>query len=132
MKAFSRLMVGLIMAQALAAGFCLVAPQMHRATASESARLASEASFHCKETLLATKTQHTGHSGVCEHCSLPDELTTSKITISDLAVVLPVVAVLADIRMDEKRSFIDSATPMSMVPDRSASLLYTTSQRIRI
>lgn len=127
----SRLMMGLFLAQVLVAGFCVIAPQMHRATATEIDHHYSASAAHCDKDMSSMNMDyHASHDGVCEHCDSPDELLT-KVSTPDYSLALSLVTVILLSDWDAHSDIVESFA-YSNSPPKSASLLYNTTKRIRI
>lgn len=131
LRGFSRLMVGLFAVQVLAVGFCLLTPQIHAASAvDKSIPMSGEIAFHCESNVKA-KPGHAEHTA-CAHCDLPDELVTSKVSGFNMDVELPALALVATAIELSAPLSIDLSVRIPTGPPRSSSLLYTTTQRIRV
>jgi len=138
-RGFSRLMTGLFAVQVLAAGFCLLTPQSHAANAqpatmqmqSSSSGMAGMAS-HCKNDSDSDHKPTSNQHSSCAHCDQPDELIQSKVSPFNIDFDLPLqpVAVLA-IELPVQVT-VDLAVRTPTGPPRSSSLIYTTTQRIRV
>ncbi|NWF38853.1 hypothetical protein F3F96_06860 [Mariprofundus sp. NF] len=131
MRGISRLMVGLFAMQLFAAGFCLMIPQAHAMPMSmEVSHAAEMGAEHCAEPMQSADTdmQHTA----CNHCDQPDELwQNSKLSIdADNSFITLVYAELLSISVAQPALILTSLVPTG--PPRSSSLIYTTTQRIRI
>jgi hypothetical protein len=138
-RRLSRLVAGLFAVQIVVTGFCLLTAQAHAmpmaqmgATHMSDTQMGGT-SGHCSEAMQG-KTQHsdTSHSDGCFHCDEPDQFVkagTADLTQANLVLVglcvLPEMSTLAG---------WDEATPFYKPtgPPRSSSLLFTTTQRIRV
>jgi len=140
-RGFSRLMAGLFAVQVLAAGFCLLTPEIHAANAQPatmqmqaSSGMADMAS-HCKNdsaTDPADGTPASNHHSSCAHCDQPDELIQSKVSPFNIdfdLAVQPVAVLAIDL---PAQVTVDLAVRTPTGPPRSSSLIYTITQRIRI
>ncbi|HKI61164.1 MAG TPA: hypothetical protein VKA31_02615 [Mariprofundaceae bacterium] len=124
----SRLIAGLFAMQVIVTGFCMITTQAHAMPQSVHS---SEMGSHC------AKAEHTGehqhHSGSCYHCDQPDELSNSTLTsFAAVALLLPGVISAPALPQwhDVSSGLLSSRTPTG--PPRSSSLLFTTTQRIRV
>jgi len=117
--------------QIMVGGFCLLTAEAHAMPASVHAE---NMDAHCAKPMHAVSDNGASdHSGNCYHCDQPDELSTSSHTSA-----APVMLVLSDIiglpitpQLSRVNTGMFSArTPTG--PPRSSSLLYTTTQRIRV
>jgi len=138
----SRLVAGLFAVQIVVTGFCLLTSQAHampmdQMGASHMSGMMSGAddmSGHCSKSMMHMNGQghDASHSGGCFHCDEPDQFV--KAASADLA---PVSLVLACLAMLPEISDVTTATLLSEVqaptgPPRSSTLLFTTTQRIRV
>jgi len=140
----SRLVAGLFAVQIVVTGFCLLTTQAHAMPMNQmqmaemdsmqvSADMAGEINGHCsKSSHMDGQHNNTAHSGGCFHCDEPDQFV--KVAAADVApvnLVLVALSVLPQMpalaAWDEITAFY---TPTG--PPRSSSLLYTTTQRIRV
>ena len=140
-RRISRLVAGLFAVQIVVTGFCLLTSQAHAMPMSQM----SGSGMHMSDTVMGDmdgacgKSAHmdgqyngTSHSGGCFHCDEPDQFVkagTADLTQVSLVLValslLPEMPALA--AWDETTSFYAPTGP-----PRSSSLLFTTTQRIRV
>jgi hypothetical protein len=133
LRGFSRFMIGLFAVQVLAAGFCLVTPEVHAAKAHAmdmQMPMSDDMASHCESNVKA-ESDHAGHSA-CAHCDLPDELVTSKVSGFDMDFELPAQALVAAAIEFSASLSTDFSVRTPTGPPRSSSLLYTTTQRILV
>jgi len=134
LRGLSRLMIGLFAVQVLAAGFCLLTPETHAANAHPvdmQMPMSGDMMAHCDNDAKA-ESGHAGHGGACAHCDQPDELVQSKASTFNIDLDLPVMLV-ASVEIDLPAPVsVDLAMRTPTGPPRSSSLIYTTTQRIRI
>lgn len=137
-RGFSRLMTGLFAVQVLAAGFCLLTPQSHAANAQPATMqmpVSSGVTSHCTKddaSKPADSKTEPGHHSACAHCDQPDELIQSKVSPFNIDFdlhVQPVAFIAIDL---PAQVTVDLAVRTPTGPPRSSSLIYTTTQRIRI
>jgi len=131
-RSMARLMAVMFAVQIMVGGFCLLTAEAH---AMPHAVQTQNVQAHCAKSAHADATheQDTEHSGNCYHCDQPDELSSSAFTS-----VAPVMLVLSDIISLPamplsglaSTGLLSTRTPTG--PPRSSSLLYTTTQRIRV
>jgi len=127
-----RLMVMLFAVQVMVGGFCLLTAEAH---AMPQPVQTTDMDGHCaKSTHISLSHEHgSNHSGNCYHCDQPDELSSSAFTSP-----APMLLVLSDfISLPAAPLFDQAATGLLSTrtptgPPRSSSLLYTTTQRIRV
>lgn len=118
--------------QIMVGGFCLLTAEAHAMPASVHA---TDMDGHCAKPMHAASSDsgQSNHAGNCYHCDQPDELSISAYTS-----MAPVVLVLSDIvSLPAAPQFSRATTGMFSArtptgPPRSSSLLYTTTQRIRV
>ncbi|WP_196795099.1 hypothetical protein [Mariprofundus ferrooxydans] len=129
-RGLSRLMAGLFAMQIIVTSVCMLSAQAHAMPASAMKHDAhvSYAASHCANT--PSGHQASGHG--CFHCDHPDEMSNGSFSsLVHVAVLLP-----GSISAPEARVWghvteqLSSRIPTG--PPRSSTLLYTTSQRIRI
>jgi len=126
----SRLMVGLFVVQLVLTGFCLLTadahampiPQMSKQQTDDMGGMCSKSVSHDEEH----------HSDGCFHCDEPDQFVKAgSADITPVNLVLVALSVLPGMpaltTWDEATVF---HTPTG--PPRSSSLLFTTTQRIRV
>ena len=127
-------MIGLFAVQVLAAGFCLLTPDTHAANAHPADMqmpMSADMMTHC-DNAAKTETNHASHDGACAHCDQPDELIQSKTSTFNIDFDLPVLQVVSVATDLPAPASIDLAVRTPTGPPRSSSLIYTTTQRIRI
>lgn len=134
LRGFSRLMIGLFAVQVLAAGFCLISPELHTAKAHAADMqmpMSGDMLEHCEVNTKA-ESGHGDHGSACAHCNQPDELVQSKASIFNIDFDLPVMLMTSTEIVLSAPASIDLAVRTPTGPPRSSSLIYTTTQRIRI
>ncbi len=134
LRGLSRLMIGLFAVQVLAAGFCLLTPDTHAANAQAAGMqmaMSGDMMAHCDKA-AKTETEHAGHDGACAHCDQPDELLQSKASTFNSDFDLPVLQVVSVASELPVPVSLDMTVRTPTGPPRSSSLIYTTTQRIRI
>jgi len=133
-----RLMAMLFAVQVMVGGFCLLTAEAHAMPPSMSMQgMAMDGSCaksgHVDHNLNGQHQHEQDDSGNCYHCDQPDELSSSAFTSA-----APVLLVLSDfISLPAAPLFDLAATGLLTArtptgPPRSSSLLYTTTQRIRV
>jgi hypothetical protein len=125
---FSRLIAGLFAMQVIVTGFCMITAEAHAMPQSVQS---SEMGTHCAKAGPAG--EHQNHSGSCYHCDHPDELSNSTLSsFAAVALLLPGVISAPDLPQwhEVSSGLLSSRTPTG--PPRSSSILFTTTQRIRI
>ncbi len=132
----ARLMAGLFAMQVLAGGFCLLTPEAH-AMPQSMAMQGMAMDGNCANAVHADQSSHgpqsSDHSDACYHCDQPDELSNAGLaSVVAVMLVLPDVISLpaAPLFNREATGLLSTRTPTG--PPRSSSLLYTTTQRIRV
>jgi len=138
-RRLSRLFAGLFAVQIVITGFCLLTSQAHAMPMEQmsghsmSDTQMGNTSGHCSESMQG-KAQHSdaSHSDGCFHCDEPAQFVkagTADVTPVNLVLValslLPEMPALA--AWDEAIAFYAPTGP-----PRSSSLLFTTTQRIRV
>ncbi|HKI61296.1 MAG TPA: hypothetical protein VKA31_03295 [Mariprofundaceae bacterium] len=122
----SRLIAGLFAMQVIVTGFCMIPTQAHAVPQSVQS---TDMGTHCAKA-------HAGdhqHSSSCYHCDQPDELSSSNLaSFATVALLLPGVisAPVFPQWQDVSSGLLSTRTPTG--PPRSSSLLFTTTQRIRV
>ncbi|MDX8402915.1 MAG: hypothetical protein R8K54_00720 [Mariprofundaceae bacterium] len=120
--------------QILAAGFCLLTPQIHAATAAEMP-MSADIAVHCTNgdnTNAEYEAGHADQNTACAHCDLPNKLVQNKVSTFNIGIDLPAVTpVHMEIKLSAPVSIDLAARPLTG-PPRSSSLLYTITQRIRV
>jgi len=143
-RRLSRLVVGLFAVQIVLTGFCLMSNQAHampmagtsgQVTADSliADTLSAELSGHCNKPVhMDGQHKASSHSGGCFHCSEPDQFV--KAGGVDLPPVSPVLALLVVLPQVQEWTLTDTPTDVaaSTGPPRSSSLLFSTTQRIRV
>jgi len=135
MRGTSRLMAGLFAMQVIITGFCMITAEAHAMPQSamhSSTMQSQDVGAHCAKADSASE-HHKTHSGNCYHCDQPDELSNSGLaSFATVAMLLPgVLGMQAPQQWHNVSSGLLAArTPTG--PPRSSSLLFTTTQRIRI
>lgn len=141
MRGVSRLMAMLFAVQIVVGGFCLLTAEAHAMPQAMQAQhvhahcaKSSSSEHHQADHQLNADHQHSqDDSGNCYHCDQPDELSSSAFTSA-----APVLLVLSDfislsvapLSGKAATGLLTARTPTG--PPRSSSLLYTTTQRIRV
>lgn len=136
---FSRLMAGLFAVQVIVAGFCLMPvkahassmPQMAAPMPQMTSAHAGMATDHCA-SMAAEHAHNSQHRAPCVHCDQPDAMAQAFAAIdhADLPL-LPVLAFADSAQLVPAEQGLLSAR-VATGPPRSSSLIYTTTQRIRI
>ncbi len=139
-RGLSRLMAGLFAMQIVVGGFCLLTAEAHEivplamAGTSDGDSPNSGIDGHCGKSVDSGSQRHheSDHSGNCSHCDHPDELSSSVVSGLSLALVLADIIVLPSACEGERSAsgLLSTRTPTG--PPSSSTLLYTTTQRIRI
>ncbi|MDQ6972439.1 MAG: hypothetical protein Q9M30_07310 [Mariprofundaceae bacterium] len=130
----SRLLAGLFAVQLVLTGFCLLTadahampmPQMNAQQAADMDGMCAKSSAH------SAKHDVHEHSGGCFHCDDADQFVKAGTAdVAPASLVLLALSVLPDmpVLMAWDESSFDHTTTG---PPGSASLLYTTTQRIRV
>ena len=138
-RRLSRLVAGLFAVQIVVTGFCLLTAQAHAMPMLEmgathmSDTLMADTSGHCSKSMQG-KAQHSdaSHSDGCFHCDEPAQFV--KAGISDITTVSLVLVALSVLPEMSALAGWDETTPFYKPtgPPRSSSLLFTTTQRIRV
>ncbi|MDX8408232.1 MAG: hypothetical protein R8L58_07595 [Mariprofundaceae bacterium] len=128
-RSLSRLMAGLFAMQVVVAGFCLLTADAHAASHQMTAQQSADMAEHCAKSA----THDAGHhSDSCFHCDDSDVFV--KAASIDVPSFNPVLSVVAS--MPEAPAWITATVAVSRLmptgPPRSASLLFSTTQRIRV
>jgi len=130
-------MVGLFAVQMVLTGFCMLSPDAHAAMPNSMSKMMAQQSDtmagHCSQT-LSQAPHHTAdsHSEACFHCD--DSEMFVKAAVADVPVFSPVfvaVSVMPEVTVWHAEQAVSVAV-MPTGPPRSSSLLFTTTQRIRI
>ncbi len=127
-RSLSRLMVGLFAMQVMVAGFCLLTSEAHAMPQSVQQ---SDMDGGCAKG--ADGHHLSEHSDSCYHCDQPDVVAAStSVSVSVVAMALPGL-----IRLAESPVVVQTTTGLFSPrpptgPPRSASLLFSTTQRIRV
>jgi len=135
MRGTSRLIAGLFAMQVMITGFCMISAEAHtmpQSSMHNSAMQSQDMGSHCAKGDSAGE-HHKGHSGNCYHCDQPDELSNSSlISFAAVDMLLPGVLGMQAPQQwhDVSSGLLAARTPTG--PPRSSSLLFTTTQRIRI
>ena len=132
-RGFSRLMTVMFAVQMVVGGFCLLTAEAHTMPASVQS---SDMDALCAKSIgpISNHGQESDHSGNCYHCDQPDELSSSSFT----SMAAPIALVLSGvISLPAAQQFGSTATGRLSLrtptgPPRSSSLLYATTQRIRV
>lgn len=135
----SRLVAGLFAVQIVVTGFCLLTSQAHAMPAGQMSAshitdsMKAEMAEHCSKSM-----QGGGHdagssnSDGCFHCDEPDQFV--KVGTADLAPVSIVLTLLVmlpqTLDWTVRTELSDTHTPTG--PPNSSSILFTTTQRIRV
>ncbi|WP_100264491.1 hypothetical protein [Mariprofundus ferrinatatus] len=134
-RGVSRLVAGLFALQLFAGAFCMMAPELHAAPMSQMASHSMvshdmAAAEHCAPPVH--QTQNSGDQSACSHCNQPDELLQSAQLqfATDLPLFLYVGPPLQPAAMQQPVMGFASQVPTG--PPKSSTLLYHTTQRIRI
>jgi len=125
-------MAGLFAMQVMITGFCMINAEAH-AMPQQAMQQSAEMDAHCAKASHAEGHHAHDQSGSCYHCDQPDELSNSSLTsFASVAMLLPgVISTPAPQQWHDLSSgLLDARTPTG--PPRSSSLLFTTTQRIRI
>jgi len=132
----ARLMAVLFVVQIVASGLCLLTAEAH-AMPQVVSMPNQDMDGNCAKplsTVQSSRDQHSSdHSEACFHCDQPDQLSsTANAPVAPALLVLasfvslPVAPLLVQIATGQ----LTARTPTG--PPRSSSLLYTTTQRIRV
>jgi len=128
-RGISRLMAALFAAQIMVAGFCLLTDDAHAMASLQS----QDVQASCSKNIHADEHHAQEHSGNCFHCDQPDKLTnaTAASVASHALVALALVSLpVAPMSISAVTGLLSTRTPTG--PPRSSTLLYTTTQRIRV
>ena len=123
-------MAGLFAMQVLVAGFCLLTPELHAVQAMPMH--AADMASHCDDGKDKGDAAHGGHNGPCAHCDTPDELVPGKVSSSDAGIAFPVAFMALGVPEISVLKTISLFSRSPTGPPDSTTLLYTTTQRIRI
>jgi len=132
-RRLSCLMAGMFAMQVLVSAFCLLTSEAHAMPmAQHGTPQSAQIDAHCAKAEPLHEQQTPHHSGSCYHCDQPDELSNSSFSsLAQVAVLLPAIVSVPALRAWGHDSGLLS-TRVPTGPPRSSTLLYTTSQRIRI
>lgn len=124
-SSMARLITALFVVQLFATAFCVMLPQ---ANAMPILAKTAMPMNHCMNNV--EKDQEKKQQAVCSHCDQPDELWQANKLSLDLDPLqrTTLLYVYADIPTNNKLVIV----PFPTGPPRSCSLLYTTTQRIRL
>ncbi|WP_232710253.1 hypothetical protein [Mariprofundus aestuarium] len=133
-RGVSRLISGLFAVQLFAAGLCMMVPATHAMpptsshTASHSMDMSAD---HCAPPVADALDAGTNQSA-CSHCNQPDELlqNVQSPVHGDMLFIAYIGHSLNDISVFQPALRLTSRVPTG--PPKSSSLLYNTTQRIRI
>jgi len=129
-------MAVLFAVQVVVGGFCMLTAEAHampQSVHTQDVQAHCAKSGHADHQLNGQHQHEQDDSGNCYHCDQPDELSSSAFTSA-----APMLLVLSDFTSLPAVPLFDPAatglltarTPTG--PPRSSSLLYTTTQRIRV
>ena len=132
----SRLMAGLFAMQLFAGAFCMMTPAVHAKPVANmsshemSSHHITAANEHCATT--ASESPNAEHQQACAHCNQPDEvLQNAQLSVdSSLQFIAYVDMKWHETDLFQAGSLLNSLVPTG--PPKSSSLIYTTTQRIRI
>ncbi|WP_161984372.1 hypothetical protein [Mariprofundus erugo] len=128
--ALYRLMAMLFAMQMVVTGFCVLAPQAHAMPMVAHAMMQADMAGACAD--VASMHSHpVKHGHACAHCDQTDTLTPVQL---DQDHTTPLLAMVAEYGRPALFSLsgVTGLSSLSRGPPRSASLLFTTTQRIRI
>ncbi len=139
-------MVALLVVQSIAAGFCLMAPSatmpvlsMEQAmTDSSESSMGHRDSAHCHPSFSIHSVSENAPEkrmpkAPCAHCDQPDQLLLSTLQADDLDGLHHLVGSLSLLSVSLVPVMAQRIhTRINTGPPRSSSLLYTTTQRLRI
>jgi len=133
-RKLARLFAGVFAVQVIAAGACVMVPAVHampmQAMTSVMSHCDGMAMGKAMAHAMPMQHDHAGHSA-CPHCDQPDSMAVAHLSIDHAPVVmamLPVETVLSAAALAEPALAVRVPTG----PPRSASLIFHTTQRIRI
>lgn len=138
-RLLSRLVAGLFAVQIVVTGFCLLTSQAHAMPMSQMLGTQASASMmpamggSCvKSSDMKGHHNDTSHTGGCFHCDEPDQfLKVSTADIAPAGLVFVALAVMPELASISVQPSV-AATLQPTGPPRSSSLLFSTTQRIRI
>jgi hypothetical protein len=143
-RRLSRLIAGLFAVQIVVTGFCLLTSQAHATSmnpmpmAQMSVSQMSDSAMgdmagHCnKPAHMNGQHDGTSHSGGCFHCDEPDQFVKAgSADVAPVSLVLTCLAVLPELLQWTATSELPLVYTPTGPPD-SSSLLFTTTQRIRV
>lgn len=125
-RVLSRALAWLFAAQFLLAGLCVLTPVAHAMPHMQAKAMAT----HCMDHAMKADPSSKGVPA-CVHCDQPDEMAQSKHVDSPLPLLMPVAVVdeIAETSLQTPRRW---DRLQAIGPPKSSSLLFRTSQRIRI
>jgi len=133
-RSMARLMAVLFAVQIMVGGFCLLTAEAHEMPQSmQMQNMVMDGNCAKSMHTGANHNQDSDHSGNCYHCDQPDELSNASFTsMASVALVLTDVISLSAVTQFSSATtgLLTTRTPTG--PPRSSSLLYTTTQRIRV
>jgi len=124
--------------QILLAGFCLMTRDVHAAAISSMSEIQADAMAGlCGKSEMHHAQPPTGHHGSgCFHCDRQTPLiqSASATALADMPVFSPLLALVALVSEPVQRTMAASVSmpDMATAPPRSSTLLFTTTQRIRV
>lgn len=138
----ARLILLVFALQVVVGGFCVLTPDAHAMSASMQAyevddncdKLAHHESAQQAWQSVASPAVAHQHTVSCSHCGQPDELSSGALhgTTTTIALILVDVAALPVAQSMQHAASGMHALRTPTGPPRSSSLLYTTTQRIRV
>jgi len=138
-RLISRLVAGLFAVQIVVTGFCLLTAQAHAmpmnqmsTTHMTESTMADMGGVCSKSADMSAHESGSSHTGGCFHCDEPDQFVkAASADVAPVSLVLVALSVLPQMPVlaaSDEVSVFHSPTG----PPRSSSLLYTTTQRIRV
>jgi len=129
-RKLARLFAGAFAVQVIAAGACLMVPEAHAMPMDGNAAVMA----HCTDMEMASDhampMQH-GDKSACPHCNQPDSITPAHLAFDHLPAMVAILVAAPQLPVAEAADpAFTLRTPTG--PPRSASLIYQTTQRIRI
>ncbi|HXH71332.1 MAG TPA: hypothetical protein VNI58_00750 [Mariprofundaceae bacterium] len=129
-RKLARLFAGAFAVQVIAAGACLMVPEAHAMPMQSKAAVMA----HCTDMEMASDhampMQH-GDKSACPHCDQPDSIAPAHIDFDHLPAMAAVLVAAPQLPVAAAAEPVFAVrTPTG--PPRSASLIYQTTQRIRI
>jgi len=116
--------IALFVFQMVAAGFCALSASAHAASLVNS-----QVQSDCSKS-MSGHDQGQASDQVCSHCDMPDQAYQSIAAPPDHSSVLIGLVFLSGIDVAESAPF--TFNKWILAPPRSSSLIYNTSQRIRV